>query len=207
MTNFVSVATSAARYQDISLNPQKLAGQCAKLKCCLNYEVDAYVEGIKRLPSREIALETRDNTYYHFKTDIFNRQITYSTSKEVAANLVTISASRAFEIIALNKRGVRPDVLDNDQQPEVVKKEFGDVVGQDSLTRFDKNKKKNSFQKKKRKPIKNKPSEGGEESPRNNNSGGEKTAVHTERPQGGGNKNRGGGQHRRPPQKNENKTE
>lgn len=207
MTNFVSVATSAARYQDISLNPQKLAGQCAKLKCCLNYEVDAYVEGIKRLPSREIALETRDNTYYHFKTDIFNRQITYSTSKEVAANLVTISASRAFEIIALNKRGVRPDVLDNDQQPEVVKKEFGDVVGQDSLTRFDKNKKKNTFQKKKRKPIKNKSSEGGEESPRNNNGGSEKPAVHTERAQGGGNKNRGGGQHRRPPQKNENKTE
>lgn len=156
MTNFVSVATSAARYQDISLNPQKLAGQCAKLKCCLNYEVDAYVESIKRLPSREIVLETRDNTYYHFKTDIFNRLITYSTSKEMAANLVTISASRAFEVIALNKRGVRPDELDNDRKEEPVQKEFGDVVGQDSLTRFDKNKKKNTSQKKKKKPAKSK---------------------------------------------------
>ena len=89
--NFVSVATSAARYQDISLNPQKLAGQCAKLKCCLNFEVDAYyVEGQKKLPSREVALETKDNTYYHFKTrDTSKRQMTYSTSREIAANLVT----------------------------------------------------------------------------------------------------------------------
>ena len=96
MTSFVSVATGAARYQDISLNPQKLAGQCAKLKCCINYEVDTYVEAHKRLPSREIALETLDNTYYHFKTDIFKREITYSTDKVLAANLVTISAGRAF---------------------------------------------------------------------------------------------------------------
>ena len=70
MTNFVSVSTSAARYQDISLNPQKLAGQCAKLKCCLNYEVDAYVEAQKRLPSKEITLETVDGTFYFFKADI-----------------------------------------------------------------------------------------------------------------------------------------
>ena len=71
MTNFVSVSTSAARYQDISLNPQKLAGQCAKLKCCLNYEVDAYVESQKRLPSKEMTLETTDSTFYFFKADIF----------------------------------------------------------------------------------------------------------------------------------------
>ena len=142
MTNFVSVATSAARYQDISLNPQKLAGQCAKLKCCLNFEVDAYVEGQKKLPSREVALETKDNTYYHFKTDIFKRQMTYSTSKEIAANLVTVDASRVFEVIALNKKGIKPDKLEvlDDQEP--VKKDFEDVVGQDSLTRFDKSKKR-----------------------------------------------------------------
>ena len=72
MTSFVSVATGAARYQDISMNPQKLAGQCAKLKCCINYEVDTYVEAQKRLPSREIVLETKDNNYYHFKTDSFD---------------------------------------------------------------------------------------------------------------------------------------
>lgn len=142
MTNFVSVATSAARYQDISLNPQKLAGQCAKLKCCLNFEVDAYVEGQKKLPSREVALETKDNTYYHFKTDIFKRQMTYSTSKEIAANLVTVDASRVFEVIAQNKKGIKPEKLEVLDEQEPVRKDFEDVVGQDSLTRFDKNKKR-----------------------------------------------------------------
>ena len=142
MTNFVSVATSAARYQDISLNPQKLAGQCAKLKCCLNYEVDAYVEGVKQLPSKEIRLETKDNTYFYFKADIFSRMLTYTTEKNVPANMVTISAKRAFEVIALNKNGVKPDNLDGKGEDEKVRGEFGDILGQDSVTRFDKTKKK-----------------------------------------------------------------
>ena len=143
MTNFVSVATSAARYQDISLNPQKLAGQCAKLKCCLNFEVDTYVESVKRMPAKDIRLETADATYFHFKVDIFKREITYSTDKSVPANLVTIDADRAFEIIAMNKHGEKPLRLqrEGDEKPKE-KKEFGDIVGQDSLTRFDKNKKK-----------------------------------------------------------------
>ena len=114
MTSFVSVATGAARYQDISMNPQKLAGQCAKLKCCINYEVDAYVEAQKRLPSREIVLETKDNNYYHFKTDIFKREITYSTDKSFAANLITISAERAFDVINMNKKGSKPVTLEAD---------------------------------------------------------------------------------------------
>lgn len=105
MTSFVSVSTSAARFQDISLNPQKLAGQCAKLKCCLNYEVDAYVECQKRLPSREIILETSDAQFYYFKADILKGMITYSTDKNFLANETTISARRAFEIIAMNRRG------------------------------------------------------------------------------------------------------
>lgn len=143
MSNFVSVATSAARFQDISLNPQKLAGQCAKLKCCLNYEVDAYVEAVKKLPSKEIRLETKDNTYVQFKTDIFGKLITYSTDKNVPANLVTITSSRAFEVIALNKRGIKPDsLLADGEEVEKKKSEFGDIVGQDSVTRFDKAKKK-----------------------------------------------------------------
>ena len=142
MTNFVSVATSAARYQDISLNPQKLAGQCAKLKCCLNYEVDAYVESVKQLPSKEIRLETKDNTYFYFKADIFSRMLTYTTEKNVPANMVTISAKRAFEVIALNKNGVKPDNLDGKGEDEQVRGEFGDILGQDSVTRFDKTKKK-----------------------------------------------------------------
>ena len=149
MTNFVSVATSAARYQDISLNPQKLAGQCAKLKCCLNFEVDAYVEGSKRVPGKEIRLETADDTYFHFKTDIFKREITYSTDKNMAANLVTISADRAFEIIALNKSGEKPLSLrpEGDAKPRE-KAAFGDILGEDDLTRFDKKKRK-----KKKKPA------------------------------------------------------
>lgn len=145
MTNFVSVSTNAARFQDISLNPQKLAGQCAKLKCCLNFEVDSYVEGSKNMPPREIRLETKDNVYFHFKSDIFKREITYSTDKSVLANLVTINADRVFEVMALNRRGIRPDQLQHEDsiaKPE--KKEFGDIIGQDSLTRFDKNKKKKS---------------------------------------------------------------
>ena len=144
MTNFVSVATSAARFQDISMNPQKLAGQCAKLKCCLNFEVDAYAEAVKRMPSKDIRLETADATYFHFKTDIFKREITYSTDKSVPANLTTIDVQRAFEIIAMNKAGEKPLKLqrEGEENEKAQFKEFGDIVGQDSLTRFDNKKKK-----------------------------------------------------------------
>lgn len=149
MTNFVSVGTSAARFQDISLNPQKLAGQCAKLKCCLNFEVDAYVESVRKLPGKEVKLETADSIYYFFKYDIFKGLITYSTDKSVPANLVTIDAERAFEIIALNRAGEKPLQLARDGENEKNKeKVYNDILGQDSVTRFDKAKKK----KKKNKP-------------------------------------------------------
>ena len=139
MTNFVSVSTSAARLQDISLNPQKLAGQCAKLKCCMNYEVDCYVEAQKRLPSREIELETKDGTFYFFKADILSNEVSYSTDKNFAANLVTISGRRAFEVINLNRKGIRPDSLhESEKKPEPQKPV--DLVEQESLTRFDKRK-------------------------------------------------------------------
>lgn len=149
MTSFVSVATGAARYQDISMNPQKLAGQCAKLKCCINYEVDAYVEAQKRLPSREITLETKDNTYYHFKTEIFKREITYSTDRSFAANLVTIPAKRAFDIINMNKRGEKPETLADEAKQQPPKRDAQDILGQDSVTRFDN---VNPKKKKKKKP-------------------------------------------------------
>ncbi len=143
MSNFVSVATSAARFQDISLNPQKLAGQCAKLKCCLNFEVETYIESVKHLPPRDIRLETADNTYFYFKADIFKREITYSTDKSIAANLVTITAARAFEIIELNKQGEKPlTLLPEGAEKAPEKKAFGDILGDDDLTRFDKKKKK-----------------------------------------------------------------
>lgn len=137
MTSFVSVSTGAARYQDISMNPQKLAGQCAKLKCCINYEVDGYVEALKRLPSKEIQLETKDNTYYYNKADIFKREITYSTDKVFAANVVTISAQRAFDIITMNKKGMKPVALEADEKPQPPKRDTHDILGQESLTRFD----------------------------------------------------------------------
>lgn len=159
ITSFVSVSTSAARYQDISLNPQKLAGQCAKLKCCLNYEVDCYVEAQKRLPSKEIELETKDATFYFFKADILSNQITYSSDKNIPANLVSISGKRAFEIIGMNKKGIRPDTLlaeiSKIEPPKPV-----DLLEQESLTRFDRNKREkndaenrngNNFKKRKKK--------------------------------------------------------
>lgn len=147
MTNFVSVSTSAARYQDISLNPQKLAGQCAKLKCCLNYEVDAYVECQKRLPSKEITLETQDATYYYFKADILKGTITYSTDKSFLANEATITARRAFEIINMNKHGEKPEKLQDNGTHETGRSK--DLLEQESLTRFDKSKNAKSRKKKK----------------------------------------------------------
>lgn len=150
MTNFVSVSTSAARYQDISLNPQKLAGQCAKLKCCLNYEVDAYVESQKRLPSKEITLETTDNTFYFFKADILKGTIMYSTDKNFIANAVTITARRAFEVINMNRRGEKPESLAESVRKNEPQKPV-DLVEQESLTRFDKRKGNNNNRKKKRK--------------------------------------------------------
>ena len=147
MTNFVSVSTSAARYQDISLNPQKLAGQCAKLKCCLNYEVDAYVESQKRLPSKEMTLETTDGTFYFFKADILKGTIMYSTDKNFIANAVTITARRAFEIINMNRRGEKPESLTESVKKNEPQKPV-DLVEQESLTRFDKRKGNNSNPKK-----------------------------------------------------------
>lgn len=154
MTNFVSVSTSAARYQDISLNPQKLAGQCAKLKCCLNYEVDAYVESQKRLPSKEMTLETTDGTFYFFKADILKGTIMYSTDKNFIANAVTITARRAFEIINMNRRGEKLESLTESVKKNEPQKPV-DLVEQESLTRFDKRKGNNSNRKKKRKPENN----------------------------------------------------
>ena len=143
MTNFVSVSTSAARYQDISLNPQKLAGQCAKLKCCLNFEMDAYVEASRKLPPRNVRLETADATYFHFKTDVFKGEITYSTDKNIAANLVTLDPQRVFEIIEMNKQGHKPLTLKADgSDKEDPKSSYNDLLDQNELTRFDNKKKK-----------------------------------------------------------------
>ena len=166
MSNFVSVSTGAARYQDISLNPQKLAGQCAKLKCCLNFEVDSYVEAAKKLPPKDVRLETADNTYYYFKADIFKGEITYSTDKHVPANLVTLTAAEAWDMIARNKAGEKPLTLKEENEKEKKPSEYSDILGQDSLTRFDKKKKKNRSGSQRRKDGKD-PKESNSKDPKN----------------------------------------
>ncbi len=203
MTNFVSVATSAARHQDISLNPQKLAGQCAKLKCCLNFEVDAYVEASKKMPPREVRLESADGTFYYFKSDIFNRTVTYSSDKNTAANLVTLDADRVFEIIELNKAGEKPvSLLPDSGDKKRSQAAFGDILGDGDLTRFDKKKKKRSKGK------------GGSDKPRNDDEKprqapdkpkAEKPRGDEERPKGGNGGNGGNGDAPRPKNKNRKK--
>lgn len=147
MKNFVSVSTNAARFQDVSLNPQKLAGMCAKLKCCLNYEVDDYMEAGRRMPPRDAVLQTKDTDYHQFKADILAGRVAYSTDKHMAVNLETITARRANDIIAMNRRGEKPlSLLENDKAktPERPK----DLLV-DDIDRFDKTKRK----KKKRAPV------------------------------------------------------
>ena len=140
ITNFISVSTSAARYQDISLNPQKLAGQCGKLKCCLNYEVDAYIDEQKDFPSSNVWLNTAEGMLYHQKTDIFGRSMSYTYDKEGKGALIKLPVERVKEIIALNKRGfIPPKALDtNEKRPEDIK--YTDGVGEESLNRFDEKK-------------------------------------------------------------------
>ena len=141
MKNFVSVGTNAARFQDISLNPQKLAGMCAKLKCCLNYEVDNYVEASKKLPPKDALLQTADGEYHQFKVDILAGLITYSTDKNLASNLETISAKRAWEIIKMNKAGEKPlSLIENGKAKPAPKS--SDLLAEADLSRFDKAKKK-----------------------------------------------------------------
>ena len=145
MTQFSSVGTNAARIQNISLNPQKLAGQCAKLKCCLNYEVPVYEEACKKLPPRHQPLETKDATYYFFSADPLANAVTYSTDAHHPANLETIAPARAKEIIDMNRRGEKPLNLGGKQSAVVIMEtDYQNVVGQDDLTRFDKKKNKNN---------------------------------------------------------------
>lgn len=137
MTTFSSVSTGAARVQDITMNPQKLTGQCGKIKCCMNFEVNAYAEAQRSLPDREVVLETSSDSYYHFKTDHFQRQVTYSTVRNAPVRLVTISAERAFEVISLNRRGERPEHLEANAGEERRSSRSSDILADNSLTRFD----------------------------------------------------------------------
>jgi len=140
MINFSSVGTGAARLQNISPNPQKLAGMCAKLKCCLNYEVPVYEDASKLLPNRHIELETKDATWYFFASDPLAGTVTYSSDPQKPINTTTLSAARAHEIIAMNRRGEKPDTLEGTR---TAAPEIGYQTGHGDVTRFDKKKKKN----------------------------------------------------------------
>lgn len=149
LTDFRSVATSAARYQQLSLNPLKLAGQCGKLKCCLNYELDSYLDAIKDIPDANTKLETVKGRAFHQKTDIFKRMMWFSYFDD-PSNFIGLSIERVNEIIALNKLGEKPDDISvKKETPKIKLPDFENVVGQDSLTRFDNTKKKKKKKKKK----------------------------------------------------------
>ncbi|MCQ2974080.1 MAG: hypothetical protein MJ211_04645 [Bacteroidales bacterium] len=158
ITNFVSVSTNNARQQELSLNPQKLAGQCGKLKCCLNYEIDAYIDAQKDFPSIRQPLETMEGIAYHQKTDIFKRVMWFSYDQNSSANITVVPIERVKEIIQMNKRGEKPDTLllndrNNEQNQPIVKKasdEFVDASDTEDISRFD------SLRKKKKKKNKNK---------------------------------------------------
>lgn len=160
LTDFRSVSTSAARYQQLSLNPQKLAGQCGKLKCCLNYELDTYLDALKSFPSTDIKLQTEKGTAVCQKTDIFKGFLWYAYEGEWA-NWHKITTDQANEIIRLNKKNKKVASLEEyaSELVEDTKNQFENVVGQDSLTRFDSpkpnNKRKNRRNNKNRRKPKN----------------------------------------------------
>ena len=140
ITNFKSITTAAARCQDLSLNPQKLAGQCGKLKCCLNYEVATYMDAQARLPKVSEPLDFEDGLAYLVKTDILRGIMYFSYEKGSLANTYPLDAAEVREIIKMNRNGIRPESLKTEPEPEMP--EFITAVGDDSITRFDTPKRK-----------------------------------------------------------------
>lgn len=159
LNNFVSVTTNAARHQEISLNPQKLAGQCGKLKCCLNYELATYMDAQKNFPPNQIPLETENGLYYFLKADILGGTYSYMLQGNAPSNQVVVPIKRVKEIQQMNKHGKKPEILLTFDESSTLKKaeSFENVVGQDDLHRFDRPKKKVRAKKRnfKRKPNQN----------------------------------------------------
>jgi cell fate regulator YaaT (PSP1 superfamily) len=156
LTDFRSVSTSAARYQQLSLNPQKLAGQCGKLKCCLNFELDMYLEAVKEFPSTNIKLFTKKGSAFHIKTDVFKRLMwyIYESDEPGASGMIALSPERVAEVIKMNKAKENPvDLKDFKEEILTPKAEdYTNVVGQDDLSRFDDVFKKKRKKKKKPRP-------------------------------------------------------
>ena len=142
VSSFSSVTTSAARVQDLALNPQKLAGQCSKLKCCLMYEYDVYADARRSIPRLREPLQAIDGEYFLVKTDVLARMMTFSTSKDTMANLVTIPVARVREILTLNRAGQKVEsILGEEQKSKVEEPTYR--TEEDSITRFDKSKRRN----------------------------------------------------------------
>jgi len=170
LTDFRSVSTSAARYQQLSLNPQKLAGQCGKLKCCLNFELDSYVDALKDFPNTNLKLKTKKGNAFYRKMDIFRGIMWYSYQDE-PLNFIELKLERVNEIIAMNKKEEKPkDLMGFVEIKAVIKEpEYENVVGQDDLTRFDKPKGKGNNNRNKTRNKKRKPQGQGSNKPGDNN--------------------------------------
>lgn len=149
VTNFVSVSTNAARFQEVSLNPQKLAGQCGKLKCCLNYELDAYLDEQKDFPDRNLSIETTEGTAFHQKTDVFRRIMWYAFSHEESSNFIALPVEKVKEALEANKKGVKIKIEQSESQESTKistqKLDYKNVVGQESITRFDEKQNKHKY--------------------------------------------------------------
>ncbi len=163
LTDFKTVSTSAARYQNLALNPAKLAGQCTKLKCCLNYELDSYMDALHDFPGTNIVLETEKGRAFHRKTDIFKRLLWYAFTVDekreqkelieggVGGNWVVLSVDRVKEIVELNKKNIKPPDLalpEDEDDIKIAEPDYENVVGQDRIDRMDKLKKKKKKKKK-----------------------------------------------------------
>lgn len=153
ITSFTSVTTTHAKYQELSLNPQKLAGQCSKLKCCLSFEFDCYVDAQKYYPSREVPLDLLDKTVWFQKMEVHKGIYWYSTERNSSINLTAVSVARVKEIQELNRKGIKPDRLILVEESFDTAPVSEDILKNDSITRFDtkpaRDKHRNQPQKKK----------------------------------------------------------
>lgn len=155
ITSFASVTTSYARYQDISLNPQKLAGQCGKLKCCLSYEADCYIDAQKGFPSRDIQLETEEGTHFFQKMEVHKGIYWYSQDPHCPLNLTPVPVERVKAIREMNNRGVKPQKLTESETTDNRGKPADDTAGTDSITRFDKKESKRKQKHRNKKKLRN----------------------------------------------------
>ena len=188
VSSFSSVTTGAARVQDLSLNPQKLAGQCSKLKCCLMYEYDVYADARRSMPRLRESLQTIDGEYFLVKTDVLAHEMTFSTSKDSMSNLVTIPVSRVREIMAINRTGEKVDsLLGSDAEPQVEEPTYR--TEEDSITRFDKAKKR----KKKSRNRQNQDERRASENKGENKANDSKAAEQKSENKGGDNRGNNGG--------------